>query len=815
MWRSVLLGLLMVLFSAAASMAQIDRNLESRSRAESNARRRPAQRQTQPRKQAAVPVKLSPAQAALTRAIAEACRDAARDATQYEAQRKRLAAAAAKSRLRARNAEPAAEQPSTAPAAPPAEQPEPVAEAPEAAEPTPAESAPAAPPEPEPVAEPAPQPEAAPQTEPTPQPEAPPQTEQAPKSKLAARHEFGHKQEPVAPPAATPDTKDQAFETPAESQPAPPAEQPAAETPTARAPADEAADTQQPSAPAETVEKLAEQAPAEVEPQPEPQPLIPRDAKARAEADAKAAEEGDGTAQDSAGTDEQQPASSSLSALSKARRAPVRVTDETAVDDKGVKHEAEPPQPAEEELKPAADAADNADAVLPAADKSDTSAAQTEDTATSAAEGNQEEASPALPNADDKPAETEQAPEPNRRPNLSRWGRRAREKQQEDALTASADSLLNKPTDSEASNEKPAEPENTDETTDQTPADADAAHQAEAATGDEALAADAATLERDGEPAKAELAARPEGSSAWPKDDRALPEDKTDTRKPELEQQTGELDAGTTLDQLAAAGGRAEPARTVAAVLPAPALERNLVLSPEVAGGRPTSAGMAAPVDLVLPGMTSSVPSVELPRDLVTLSRGNPKRKLVALTFDDGPHPLYTSQLLAVLHYYDVPATFFFVGLQAQKYPQWVKMAHQAGHEIGSHTYDHFRLPKLPPSEQAYQIDEYQRLIEGLTGTTPRFLRPPGGQVDDGLKKLAAKHGMVIALWDVALNDTAQDKTSARMLKSTVKSVRPGSVILAHDGIQATVEMLPLLITTLRKEGYQFVTMSELAADMQ
>jgi len=229
-----------------------------------------------------------------------------------------------------------------------------------------------------------------------------------------------------------------------------------------------------------------------------------------------------------------------------------------------------------------------------------------------------------------------------------------------------------------------------------------------------------------------------------------------------------------------------------------------------------TPAGDAAhpPVDPVLNTAKTGMPNYDVSSRITSVSRGSSRKKQVALTFDDGPHPEFTSQLLAVLEYYDVPATFFYVGVQAQKYPHWVKMTHQAGHEIASQTYDHFRLPKLPREEKIYQIDEYQRLIEGLTGATPRFMRPPGGQVDPETEDLLAERGMVLGMWDVALNDTRDGKTKEQMLSMAKRNIRSGSVVLAHDGIQATVDMLPELIEYLRAQGYEFVTMSELAAEM-
>lgn len=222
----------------------------------------------------------------------------------------------------------------------------------------------------------------------------------------------------------------------------------------------------------------------------------------------------------------------------------------------------------------------------------------------------------------------------------------------------------------------------------------------------------------------------------------------------------------------------------------------------------------SAPVELVLPQPPPRLPEPSVRAGMTEISRGNSKVKRVALTFDDGPHPEYTSQLLAILSHYDAKATFFVVGIQCQKYPHWVKMISQAGHELANHTFDHFRLPQLPQEEQSYQIDECTRLIEQLTGTTPRFFRPPGGRYDADIERLLRQRGMVLALWDAALNDTAEDREAADLLKSANTQIRPGSIVLVHDGVQATVDMLPQLIEALRKDGYEFVTLSELAAGL-
>ncbi|MEZ5337677.1 MAG: polysaccharide deacetylase family protein [bacterium] len=228
----------------------------------------------------------------------------------------------------------------------------------------------------------------------------------------------------------------------------------------------------------------------------------------------------------------------------------------------------------------------------------------------------------------------------------------------------------------------------------------------------------------------------------------------------------------------------------------------------------PPSQVAKALAPLELPESPQRLSDYSIRSDISKITRGNSRLKQVAITFDDGPHPEYTGQILTILEYYNCPATFFFVGVQTNRYPQWVQMAHQQGHEIASQTYDHFRLPKLPQAEKEYQIDAYQDLIENLTGERPRFLRPPGGQIDDASIELLKKRGMVCAMWDVALNDTHGDKSRDELLDSTLLNVRNGSVILAHDGVQATIDMLPELIERLREEGYELVTMSELASKL-
>ncbi len=194
------------------------------------------------------------------------------------------------------------------------------------------------------------------------------------------------------------------------------------------------------------------------------------------------------------------------------------------------------------------------------------------------------------------------------------------------------------------------------------------------------------------------------------------------------------------------------------------------------------------------------------------IRRGSPHLREVALTFDDGPHPLYTTRLLAILRYYRVPSTFFLVGVQAERYPNWVRMIYQEGHEIGCHTYDHFRLVNLPLDEQIYQIEEFSQLVYQLTGTRPRLLRPPGGRFNQFTVELMNKNRMALGLWTINTNDTAPNGNWQDIYKKTLEEVRPGAIILMHDGAETTIQMLPQLIETLQRRGYSFVTMSQMMA---
>ncbi len=211
------------------------------------------------------------------------------------------------------------------------------------------------------------------------------------------------------------------------------------------------------------------------------------------------------------------------------------------------------------------------------------------------------------------------------------------------------------------------------------------------------------------------------------------------------------------------------------------------------------------------PALASSLEAIlkELRGTVHFIERGSEQEKVVALTFDDGPHPEYTYRILRILNFYKAKATFFVVGTQVEKYPQWVKMANQLGMEIGSHTYEHFRLNLLSKEEAHYQIEQNQKLIKSLVGYEPLFLRPPGGRVNSEVGRLASEYGLVIAWWSFNSNDLSE-RSADEIYQSVVERIEPGAIFLLHDGSEETVKALPRIIEELRRRGYRLVTMSEM-----
>lgn len=189
--------------------------------------------------------------------------------------------------------------------------------------------------------------------------------------------------------------------------------------------------------------------------------------------------------------------------------------------------------------------------------------------------------------------------------------------------------------------------------------------------------------------------------------------------------------------------------------------------------------------------------------------RGDRGRKSIALTFDDGPHAAYTPQILQILKQEGVKATFFLVGEMAEKYPALVRAEVADGHSVGNHTYHHLSLVKVPTENVAVEIKACGEVLRSITGKAPHLFRPPGGDCDQWVLESAQALGYTSVFWTDDPGDYASpgaDVIEQRLLRS----VDNGGIILLHDGIRQTIEILPRLLQTLKARGYDFVTVDEM-----
>ena len=181
-------------------------------------------------------------------------------------------------------------------------------------------------------------------------------------------------------------------------------------------------------------------------------------------------------------------------------------------------------------------------------------------------------------------------------------------------------------------------------------------------------------------------------------------------------------------------------------------------------------------------------------------------KKLVALTFDDGPSADTTPKLLDILRQKDVRATFFMLGNRAAANPDIVKQVESEWHEIGSHTMSHQNLIRLSASAVQSDINDANTVFKNILGHKPKFTRPPYGNVNDNVRKSV---GTPMILWSVDTEDW-KNKNTDSIVSIAMSQVRDGAIILMHDIHPTSVDAVPALIDSLRDAGYEFATISEL-----
>ena len=181
----------------------------------------------------------------------------------------------------------------------------------------------------------------------------------------------------------------------------------------------------------------------------------------------------------------------------------------------------------------------------------------------------------------------------------------------------------------------------------------------------------------------------------------------------------------------------------------------------------------------------------------------------IALTFDDGPHPVYTDRLISVLRQNKVPATFFVVGKMALQHPELVEELSLAGHEIEVHGFTHTNLTKLSERDVEKELNETRSIIEDITGKKCFFFRPPGGQFNDKVIKEASLLGEEMVLWSVFPKDHEENDPEI-IIQRVMAQAADGGVVLLHSGRDPTIAALPEIIKRLREKGFEFVTVVEL-----
>ncbi len=185
------------------------------------------------------------------------------------------------------------------------------------------------------------------------------------------------------------------------------------------------------------------------------------------------------------------------------------------------------------------------------------------------------------------------------------------------------------------------------------------------------------------------------------------------------------------------------------------------------------------------------------------LDKGMP---MVALTFDDGPHPKYTAEILESLRENNAVATFFVLGNRAEKYKSTINSIIEGGNELGNHTYDHKELTKLNGKGIESQITRTAEILESITGMTPLVTRPAYGSINDNVKLYA---GSPLVLWSIDTMDW-KSRNKNKIINKTLQNVKDGDIILMHDIYKSTADAAKVIIRELKAKGYQMVTISEL-----
>lgn len=188
-----------------------------------------------------------------------------------------------------------------------------------------------------------------------------------------------------------------------------------------------------------------------------------------------------------------------------------------------------------------------------------------------------------------------------------------------------------------------------------------------------------------------------------------------------------------------------------------------------------------------------------------------PEKKVIALTFDDGPWPSSTAKVLDILKKNNIKGTFFVVGQNVKNYPDLTKRVVTDGHIIANHTWHHW-YHHMNAQTAAYEVANTTDIIYKTTGIKTSLFRPPGGNMRNGVAAYAKSNKYAVIMWSSDSMDYSRPGVP-RLINNIFREAKPGGIVLMHDGggdRSHTVTALPEIISKFRKQGYEFVTVPEL-----
>lgn len=187
-------------------------------------------------------------------------------------------------------------------------------------------------------------------------------------------------------------------------------------------------------------------------------------------------------------------------------------------------------------------------------------------------------------------------------------------------------------------------------------------------------------------------------------------------------------------------------------------------------------------------------------------------RPVVALTFDDGPHPEFTPKLLDILRHNGVRATFYVIGRNVETYPEIARRIVSEGHEIANHSWSHPALTSVGATRLRQEMEKTNDAIVRATGRRPTNMRPPYGAINDRVRQAILRdHGLDVILWSCDPLDWKRPGAEV-VRQRMVDGATPGGILLAHDIHPGTIEAMPGTIRDLKAKGYGFATVSQLLA---